>query len=165
MDWQVYPTTPEELARALVADAERELEDARVLYAGNRWAATVTSALHSMEKAFKALLVMARAVSEIPTTHRMLPIVEDRVGPFRTYLRADPVRVVLRREVLLLECWIPNTTHGQNYEYPWFDLLRGQLLLPRDEFQQAHADQAIAAVAQVLIVVRDFVQTEYGVTL
>jgi HEPN domain-containing protein len=165
MDWQPYPTTPEELSRAFMADAQRELEDAQVLRDNRRWAAAVTSSLHSVEKSLKGLLVIACGESEVPVTHRMLPIVEDRIAAFRQHLREDPARTALRKTLRLQECWVPGKNHAQNSEYPWCDLLSGELLLPGTEFQESHAHEAVDAAQEVLTVVKGFAQTAYAATL
>jgi len=139
------------LARAFFTEAQRDLDDAKVLQSAKRIAAAMTSCQHAVEKALKTIYILVQN-KRPPMMHIMLNEI-DKIFP---HFQKNILRQRLTRWVIYLEQIVPNKNWGKNPEYPYYDTPAGPVRLPSKTFTNCEAKACISATERLLAKVRRF---------
>ena len=129
----------QQLARAFFAEAQRDLDDAKVLQDAKRRAAAMTSCQHAVEKALKTIYILAQN-RRPPMTHMMLNEI-DKVFP---NFQKNVLRQRLTRWVIYLEQIVPSRRWSKNTEYPYYNTPAGPVQLPSSIFTSREAKACIS---------------------
>ena len=150
----------QQLACAFFLEAQRDLEDARVLHAAKRKAAAITSCQHAVEKALKTVYILVRN-RRPPMTHLMLREIDTIFPNFQK----NVLRQRLTRWVIYLEQILPSRSWSKNPEYPYYDTPTGPVRLPRQAFTRREVNACVSATDRLLVKVRRFCKQRLGISV